>query len=48
LLNDGVVGKGNSLGVNFSESSLIDEFLDGLSGWVTESDVWLHSSQEVG
>jgi hypothetical protein len=33
---------------NLSETSLVDEFLDGFSGWVSEGDVWLDSSQQVG
>jgi hypothetical protein len=47
LLNDGVVSKGNSLFVDFSISSLENEFADGLSGWITEGDVWFNSSDEV-
>lgn len=45
--DEGVVGKGNALLVDFSEASLEDEFADGLAGGVAEGDVWLHSAQQV-
>jgi hypothetical protein len=38
LLDDGVVGKRDSLSVNLSETSLEDELLDGLSSGVSKSD----------
>ncbi|NAV55483.1 hypothetical protein FGF86_23460 [Salmonella sp. zj-f77] len=38
LFNDGVIGKGDSLTVNLSETSLVDELRDGVSGGITESD----------
>ena len=33
--NEGVVGQGNSLFIDLSVSSLVDKFLNGLSGRVT-------------
>jgi len=38
LLDDGVIGKRDSLSVNLSETSLEDELLDGLSSGVSKSD----------
>ena len=47
LLDDSVTGQRNSLLVNLSVTSLEDQLSDCLSGWVTEGNVWLDSSQEV-
>ena len=38
LLNDCIVSEGDSLSVDLSETSLEDEFLDGLSSGISEGD----------
>ena len=43
--DDEVGGKGDSLLVDFSTSSLVDQIVDGFSGWVSVGDVWLHESE---
>ena len=48
FLDDGVGRKRDSLLVDLSVSSLENNFSDGLSGWVSEGDVWLNSSEDVG
>jgi hypothetical protein len=48
LLNDLVIGKGNSLLVDFTITSLQDEFSDGLAGGVSEGDVGFNSTEEIG
>ena len=45
--NDAVVGKRNSASVNLTISSLVNELGNGLSGWITEGDVWLDDSDHV-
>ena len=47
LCDDGVRRKRNSLLVNFTITSLENEFSDGLSGRVSEGDVGLNSSENV-
>ena len=47
LLNDTVRCKRNSLLVDLSVTSLVDQFSDGFSWWVSEGYVGLNSSQEV-
>jgi hypothetical protein len=47
-LDDSVVGKGDSLLVDLSVSSLEDELADGVSGGISESDIWLDSAEEIG
>lgn len=47
LAEEGVVGKGNALLVDFSEAPLEDELADGFAGGVAEGDVGLHSAQQV-
>lgn len=39
LFNDVVVGQGDSLSVVSSITSLVDQFADGLSGGVTQSNI---------
>jgi hypothetical protein len=48
FINDGVVGKRNSLFFNFSISPLENQFSDGLSRRISESDVGLDFTEEVG
>lgn len=48
LFDDGVRRKRNSLLVNFTITSLENEFSDGLSGRISEGDVGLNSSENVG
>ena len=48
LLNDEVGAQRNSLSVDLSETSLVDELGNGASSWVSVSDVWLDSSQQSG
>jgi hypothetical protein len=48
LGDDFVIGKRNSLLVDLAETSLQDEFSDGFPRRIAESDVGLHSSEEVG
>jgi len=40
LLNDGIAGEWDALAVNLSESTFVDEFLDGFHIWVSPGDVW--------
>ena len=47
LLDGCVTGQRNSLLVNLAVASLEDQLSDCLSGWVTEGNVWLNSSQKV-
>lgn len=47
LSNDLVVGQGDSLTVNLSITSLVDEIGDGLSGGVSVGDVGVDSDEEV-
>ncbi len=47
LLDGCVTGQRNSLFVNLAVASLEDQLSDCLSGWVTEGNVWLNSSQKV-
>jgi hypothetical protein len=46
-LDDSVIRKRDSLLVNFSVSSLKNELADGISGWISESDVRLDSAEEI-
>ena len=45
--DDAVVSEWDSASVNLTIASLVDELGDGLSGWVTEGDVWLDDSDHV-
>lgn len=45
--DDAVVGEWDSASVDLAISSLVDELGDGLSGWVTEGDVWLNNTDHV-
>ena len=47
LFDDFIAGQRNSLFVYFSETSLVDELLDGFSGWWSVSYPWLYSSEHV-
>lgn len=47
LLNDGVVGKGNTLLVDLAVSTLVDELLDGLEVGVTVSNPRLDNLQHL-
>ena len=48
LLNNPVVGKRNALLVDLAETTLKNQFANGLTRRITESDVWLHTAQQVG
>lgn len=48
FLDDGVRGQGDSLSVDLAVSSLEDKFADGFARGVSEGDVGLDSSEEVG
>jgi len=45
--DDAVVGEWDSGSVDLTVASLVDELGDGLSGWVTEGNVWLDDSDHV-
>lgn len=47
LLDDSVVGKGNTLLVDLSVSTLVDELADGLEVWVSVSDPWLDDLEHL-
>lgn len=47
VTHDVVVCQWNSLAVDLTVSSLVDELSDGISAWITVGDVWLNSSQHV-
>jgi hypothetical protein len=47
FLDNFVVGNGNSASVNLTISSLVDEVSDGLSRWVTISNVRFNFSNHV-
>lgn len=47
LVDDFVVGNGDSLSVDLAESSLEDEFSDGFAGRIAVGDVRLDSSEHV-
>lgn len=47
LVNYLVRGQRNSLSIEFSESSFVDQSLDGLSAWESVCNVWLYSSDHV-
>ncbi len=47
LLNDLVLNKRDSLSVEFSETSLIDEGLDGALRRESVSDIWLNLSEHI-
>ena len=46
-MDDSVIRKRDSLLVNLSVSSLENELADGISGWISESDVRLDSAEEI-
>ena len=47
LLNDFILDKWDSLSVEFSESSLVNELLDSTLGWESISNVWLNLSKHI-
>ena len=47
LLNNPVIGKRNALLVDLAETTLKNQFANGLTRRITESDVWLHTAQQV-
>jgi len=47
LLNDGVVAKSDSGSVDLTETSLVDELADSVSGGVTVGDVGLDHADHV-
>jgi hypothetical protein len=47
LLDDLVLDQGDSLSVELSVSSLVDEGLDGVLGWESVGDIWLDLSEHV-
>lgn len=46
--NNGVVGQSDSLLVDLTVTSLVDQLSDGSKGWVTVGDVWLGQLQQFG
>ena len=46
-LDDGVVGERDSASVDFTVTSLVDELLNGVSGWETIGDKWFDHSEHV-
>ena len=48
LLDDGVVGDGDSLAVDLGVSSLVNQFSDGLQVDFTVGDVWVDELQHLG
>lgn len=47
FLDNGVGGKGDSLFIDFSESSFENEFSDGLSGRISKGDIGFNFSDHV-
>jgi len=47
-LNNFVAGEWNSLSIDLSETTLVDELGDQFSGWVTIGDVWFDLAEHVG
>ena len=47
VLDDAVVGQGDSWSVDLAETSLVDQVGDGLLGGVAVSNVWLNLSDHV-
>jgi len=47
LVDDAVVGKGDSRSVDLAVSTLVDESLDGVTGWVSVGHVWLDVADHV-
>lgn len=47
VLDDLVVGDGNSLPVHFGIASLVDQLADGLSSGVSVGDIWFYLSDHV-
>jgi hypothetical protein len=47
LLNQRVVSDWDSVSSNLSETSLVDEVLDGLEVWITIDNVWLDQAKHV-
>lgn len=45
--NDAVVSKRKSSSLDFTTSSFVDKFADGLSRWVSISDEWLNHLDHV-
>jgi len=48
VFNNFVVGEWDSLAVNLSETTLVDELGDQFLGWVTIGDVWFDLAEHVG
>jgi hypothetical protein len=46
-LDNGVVGEWDSASIDFTVTSLVDELLNGVSGWETESNKWFDHSEHV-
>jgi hypothetical protein len=45
--DNAVIGEWNSLSIDLTISSLVDEVGDGGLGWITISDEWLNNSKHV-
>ena len=45
--NHAVVGQSDSLAVDLSVASLVDELADGVAGWESVGDKWLNESDHV-
>jgi len=46
-LNDGVISDWKSSSLDLTATSLVDEFADGLSGWITVGNEWLDHLDHV-
>jgi hypothetical protein len=47
VLDNGVVGKSNTLLLNLSISALVDELTNGLEVWISVGDPWLDNLQHL-
>jgi len=48
FLNEGVVGERDSLSMDLSVTSLVDEFSNGLQVWLSVGNVWLNQLKHLG
>ena len=46
-LNNGVISDWDSSSLDLTATSLVDEFADGLSGWITVGNEWLDHLDHV-
>lgn len=45
--NNVIVGKGKSASIDFSVSSFVDKSSDGLTSWVSISNIWFNFSNHI-